>query len=460
MTIETGLELDGIWLKGLSRSCRAFIILTAVALLLSGCAAMDHISPRTAHFNIETSNAKSRSILANIVRAAEGQPLQFTDITTISGTGDIEGSLGAELPVAVDPSTVERTFTLSPSIKASSGNQFNVANLNTQEFYYGLQAPVKVEHIANFIAAGYDPSLVLFLMVDEIEVKSPVRRIVIRSATSSTAAYASFRQAIDFLLQAGLTTREGADKLVGPELSEQQIRDPRIVSTLLGTGVGKYSISEQEPSVRGGPKTYRLAKSGPWGFCFDPLKVADQSFFDEKGHRNARWTTLAGLPSVRVLRTSDLPPTFRAPLLAGPNRTALPDAFFEISPASYCDGPDKVETPERLDKVSLKPRSVEGIFLFLGSIARAQIQVPGALGMSRDAESKPPYFPFRVMVGAPPTIAALTIKHRGVTYSIMADPSGIDDQSTRVLQIMTDLLALQSSSKDLPAPSAISVITR
>lgn len=460
MTIISGLVLQLLSVNEACRAGRGALGLCSAAFLLSGCAAMDHIAPRTAHFNVETSDAKSRSIFANILRAAEGQPLQFTDITTITGTGDIEGSVGAELPVKVDPTTVERTWTVSPSVKASVGNQFNVANLNTQEFYYGLQAPVKVEHIANFIAAGYDPTLVLFLMVDEIEVKGPTRRIVIHSDTSTPAAYTSFRQAINFLLEAGLSTREGAEKLIGPELSEQQIQDPRVLSTLLGTSGGKFSISEQDPKVPGGPKTYRLAKDGAWGFCFDPMKVANRSFFDTEKSRNAKWTSFTGLPGVRVLRSGDLPVTFRAPLLANANGTPLPDAFFEISPASYCDPSDGVEKQETLDKVILKPRSVEGIFQFLGNVARAQVRTPGALGFSREAEKKPPYFPFQVVTGTPPANAAITVKRNSVAYSIMSDTVGEDDQSTRVLQILTDLLALQSSAKNLPTPSAISVITR
>jgi hypothetical protein len=432
----------------------------AVALTLGGCATIDHIAPRAAQFNTETSNAKTRSIFANILRAADGQPLQFTDVTTFTGTGDVEGSLSAELPVKVDPSTVERTWKVTPSAKLSAGSQFNVANLNTQEFYYGLQAPVKVEHIANFIAAGYDPSLVLFLMIDEIEVTSPRRRMVIRSDTRSPVNYIAFRQAINFLIEAGLSTKRGDEEHIGPSLNDQQVSDPKILATLLGTTGGKFSLEEEDPTITGSPKTYRLAKDGSWGFCFDPLKVADKTFFDTDKRRLATWASIGGMTSARVLDISNPPQSFRAPLLAD-DKGEL--AFIEITQASLCHPPKGAPTEEKLDKVVLKPRSVEGIFQFLGEVARAQIASPGALGFPRkdaDGKAMSSFFPFRIVKGEAPTEAAITIKRGMESFSIIADPAGNDDQSTRVLQILTDLLALQSSSKDLPTPSAISVITR
>jgi hypothetical protein len=37
------------------------------------------------------------------------------------------------------------------------------------------------------------------------------------------------------------------------------------------------------------------------------------------------------------------------------------------------------------------------------------------------------------------------------------DPAGNSDTSSRILQLLTDLLALQSSAKSLPAPNVIAV---
>jgi hypothetical protein len=44
----------------------------------------------------------------------------------------------------------------------------------------------------------------------------------------------------------------------------------------------------------------------------------------------------------------------------------------------------------------------------------------------------------------------------GESYAIAADPTGAD-ASSQVIQILTDLVALKSSAKSLPAPSVVTV---
>src|SRR4051812_16540026 len=68
-------------------------LLLASAMSLGGCAAIDHFGPRTVQVNQETSNAKSKAVLVNILRAAHGLPLQFTDVTTVTGSGSLDASL-------------------------------------------------------------------------------------------------------------------------------------------------------------------------------------------------------------------------------------------------------------------------------------------------------------------------------------------------------------------------------
>jgi hypothetical protein len=50
----------------------------------------------------------------------------------------------------------------------------------------------------------------------------------------------------------------------------------------------------------------------------------------------------------------------------------------------------------------------------------------------------------------------ISANFHGTTYTVAADPSGAD-ASSQVLAILTDLLALQSSAKSLPAPDVIAI---
>jgi hypothetical protein len=53
----------------------------------------------------------------------------------------------------------------------------------------------------------------------------------------------------------------------------------------------------------------------------------------------------------------------------------------------------------------------------------------------------------------------LSITRNGETFTMTIDPSGERDASSRILQLVGDLMALQSSAKNLPAPSLIAITT-
>ena len=55
-----------------------------------------------------------------------------------------------------------------------------------------------------------------------------------------------------------------------------------------------------------------------------------------------------------------------------------------------------------------------------------------------------------------PMKGEISANFHGTTYTVAADPSGAD-ASSQVLAILTDLLALQSSAKSLPAPNVIAI---
>jgi hypothetical protein len=43
---------------------------------------------------------------------------------------------------------------------------------------------------------------------------------------------------------------------------------------------------------------------------------------------------------------------------------------------------------------------------------------------------------------------------------VAVDPSGAKNTSSRIMQLVSDLLALQSSAKNLPAPNLIAITTQ
>jgi hypothetical protein len=80
--------------------------------------------------------------------------------------------------------------------------------------------------------------------------------------------------------------------------------------------------------------------------------------------------------------------------------------------------------------------------------------VPQKSSLGNPTKGVPSYF-FKVEPRVPLN-GEISANFHGTTYTVAADPSGAD-ASSQVLAILTDLLALQSSAKSLPAPNVIAI---
>jgi hypothetical protein len=145
----------------------------------------------------------------------------------------------------------------------------------------------------------------------------------------------------------------------------------------------------------------------------------------------------------------------------------LPTLTLLVEPKYFC-GADKQETtPEQksqsqtLGNLTIRTRSVEEIFKFLGQMARTELGIgilePDPLKIPHK-EGGPYFHLFRIRQDVP-TGEDISVFYAGRPYTISIDPSGYYDGSSRVVQLLTALLALQSSAKNLPAPNVISVIS-
>lgn len=434
------------------RRSRWLLAAAVMPVSLGACSTIDEFGPRSARYNLAAVDSRSRSILTNVLRSAYGKPLQFTDLTTATGQATLGGELGLTVPFDVDPDTTARTFSGAPKASASGTSSFNVVSLNSKEFYQGLQTPISVQHIANFLASGYDPQLLLFLIISDIEIRTTTTRTTFSSNADTPKNYRLFYQAISFLREAGLSTRPGKPSAFGPFLSAADISDPKVISTLLSSSSGELTLRE-DPE---GANTYRFYRRGSYEFCFDPIRVSRTLF------QKPLATVVDPDLSLRSMTISNQPsPISGALVMRG--QAALPGTSFVVDPAYFCNPPKGAEKTKTTE-ILISTRSVEGIFQFLGQVARQQLALQGKSGVSDSlsvmASDGSGYFvPFRIVAGTPEN-AALTVREEGKFYSIMTDASGKSDQTTRVLQLMTDLLAMQSSAKDLPAPNVISIIGR
>jgi hypothetical protein len=152
------------------------------------------------------------------------------------------------------------------------------------------------------------------------------------------------------------------------------------------------------------------------------------------------------------------------------NGRPLPNVTVTIGTKYYCgaESPPPGSTTGKqnaAEGISITTRSLEGIFQYLGEIVRTELGIgngqPTSLAIPRnqqEAETGEGFRLFRLQRRAP-SLAEPWVLYDGHVYTIDVDPSGQADASSRVLQLVSDLLALQSSAKALPAPNLIAITT-
>jgi len=454
------------------------IVRTAVSCLattLAGCGLVDDFGPRATTYNLQTSDSKSSTILLNLLRAAYSTPLQFTDVTTVAGTSTLTGTSSGTIPIPLNkPAEIAaRTVGLTPSVSASGTGTVNVANLNNQEFYFGLQTPLSMSQVAYYLQArfdGLDASEMLPLLVSDIELTSTDgSKYVLHNRADSAGPFNAFYYAMQDLIKGGLTVEQTKPKQatdIGPALSEADVRDDKLLPALIAAanppsssstaGGGSGGVSLTAVSKKNDGKTtttYQLKKGGGDGggyrFCFAqssrPYDNPERSFIDN------------------VDFTVTKPPKNKLTISLGKaGGKPIKAVTFEIGPSYYCGAKAGSAQSQASGKqqagegITISTRSLEGMFYFLGEMIRTELGL--ATGQPTSLAIESDFHLFRVdrrlpLSGEP------WVSYNGGIFSVAVDPSGQKDASSRILQFLTDLLALQSSAKSLPTPNVIAITT-
>jgi hypothetical protein len=440
------------------------LVASLCTISLGGCTIVDQYGSRSVTYNQEESSSKSSSILLNILRATYRQPLQFTDMSQVLGSASAGATItGTSIPFRVGGpqfSTPE-TAVLSPAVTASGGPQFTVTNLNNQEFYQGLQSSLEPQIVANYQAQGVPLKLLLTLFYSDIEVedKKAKRTIVIHNSAETPSAYNVFITAIDRLVASGLTLEQAksADAF-GPVLTSQQASDPKLLAGLVqgaGTattgGSGGSSFTLQPVTINGhvDKSKFQLSKpGGKWQFCFGPKpqQPYPDSGFTILDARNVRKRVEIAYANGQVV--AELP---GAQCGSSSNKAKSSDSKVQVA-----------------NNVSFVPRSVQGIYLYLGQMARTELGLNGRTATELPDPSGRAEAQFSVDDPARGPVYLFKLDQRfasgsdiganfdGSSYAVAVDPTGAD-ASSQVIQILSDLQALKSSAKNLPSPSVVSV---
>lgn len=470
-----GLRQKGGSVSAMLRQCgvRAFWV-AVVALGLAACAIVDEYSGRAIVYNLQAEQAQQQALLLNVVRASLRRPMQFTGLQTITGTASASGSVAAgataasqtpyismfNLIPANSSSLVSRALTgnLGGTASMSGGPTFTVPVLDTQEFYEGLLTPIPGQLLDLYLQAGYPRDVMFNLVIERIIIKktgpgcpldvhTPNCELTIRNYPPQDVDLELFQGMLGYLISLGLTT----EPIIEPPAKQ------------------KPAASGASAQADAGPKLK------PFTFCFAPRDARVYKFFNRGvlcGHPAAglllkpseigRKSVISGVPIFQEFADRLYDETIKPRL--GTDLGA--DGFRSI--LSF--GGQKVS-------ISFNTRSIEEILYYLGEVGRRSLH-PETEREPRRVQVRvgPPQnqFPDRpcpfegpingyvckdlfVLEEDSATEGGIAVKYEGTRYSISPDPNIA--WSMPVLDIVKQLLAVNTSAKQLPASNLISVLS-
>lgn len=456
--------------RPLSALRRALCLFFLVAI--GACGTVDQFSRQAVDYNLEIEKVQDEGLLLNILRAAYRQPLQFVDVTTVTGTATatLSGSLAAPFASFGGPAT--GLYNLNPGASVSGGPSFNMAVLNTQEFYRGIVNPIPLQMVKLYLEEGVPRSVLFSLLVSELQYTEEgaeprtFANTFERIGNAESMGYQAFSAVLDALISHGLSIEEVAEDIpVGQVLSDADVRGFAVAkdADAQGLKIVEYNAAvcnTQLPPCEGGfaglsaDELEALRKNGRF-FRVEKQSVIYRLCFDTQ-EGAAAWTGENEV-ATRIARSA-----VGEGSVCGYKKRAA-GAFFGTTHFSF--GANRTNGFD----ISLKTRSVEGVISYLGEIARFELNlgddgVPISSGSNRPGaevtidghSTKVPLFSIAGVPGAHKTLA---VSYLGNEFYVPVSPTG-DDRSGQVLQILGGLMALNKAAKDLPAPTIVPLISR
>jgi hypothetical protein len=468
-------------------------LVAAICLPVIGCFHLNKFASEAVDFNGQVAAAQDRTLLVNVIRAANRFPMHFTELSTLSGTGTLTAGGTLTAPFATLNGGTG-TFSAAPTAMITETPTFNMAVLETQEFYRGMLSPVSQEQIGTYFEEGLAPELVWTLMFGQLtfQPSATAKVLLIENnfhplkdankgpcPTGDTSEYECFRDVIRALVDRHLATEQVKETTnLGPALSEHSFNDLKWLSGYDPKAVSMAAISKDDckpgndgvcaDMVKGLPKEQQKQfYDGITLYRLQRETISTRFCFDEE-LQNGRSIDFTNV--VTIIRTIRIPykllcknrlPKDYKPTEAEEKSTGTTLLF-------NFGGADGKSGNAMGPSIQVRPRSTEGIIYYLGEITRCSLHLdkdspcpqkvkiidtshPGCEDVFFDMEDlanpNTKSFSSRVVVDWD--------KSR---YQVKMDPSG-RDRSGQVLRVLTQLLALNRSAKDFPTPSIVPIIS-
>ena len=476
---------------------------TVVAAALLGCSVVDHYSGRAIIYNLEAEQAQEQALLLNIVRAYERRPMQFTTVSTITGTASVTGNAQYTFPTQAPYGAVTTVggIAFSPVMpngvvggSLSGGPSFTVPVLDTKEFYSGILTAIPGQIWDLYIQANYPRDFLFNLFVEKVVMQRTDDRcqnlhtkqceFVFFNHVAENIEIDLFQALGDQLLALGLTT-ELKDTPTVPFA-----RPTNINLRFVGNPSGNKSDEAEVLGATGGPDSAGISPSTSYDLCFAPLTLKDtqlvsQSLCGEKPNKPDSKKLGGNQPRNNPPHSNQSAKQIKKSGSATVVLTASDEFINRLIGLAKEDG--RPDVAERLKwfrhsqvNITVYMRHTEGMIYYLGELVRREFNDddPRVIYVKH---SKQPYKPhdtkitcyepsvelpevicapiFRLHQGPAPEPGALvSVFYDGRYFSLPTPQPSQWDFSSMAFDFLKQQMALNSSAKSLPQSSVITAV--
>lgn len=400
----------------------------AVLLLLAGCSLGPVIAENTIDYNTTVETVTNSVLVTNILRARDGAPLYFSDLSQIRGSLQLNLSAQTTVPYgAIYSSTTAATVQPGP-FTVSTQPGFDVAPLNTKKFAEGMLAGIDVKQFGFFLARGIDYELLLNLVVSRVDIYYGTE---VKDDKDGDAG--NNGKHLDYRLVESCTPFQAKCPL------------PRLIRSWTYAAQGP-TIGTVSDTANLGPPIPTEAFVHDKGALADLIKAdAANLDFDKVSDKDTKSEAAINCKK-EAGSCYQLSKKTEAYVLCAGSRPGLYEAI-GIAPIGAAKEPKAPPIPKsngtcskakpRPQRYVMYTRSVEAIFYYLGYLAE-----------------HPQASPFKFYIyDHPVEDIRFRTNYRGRSYYIR-EPSG-DDYTVTVLAILNDLLNLNRDADEIPSTKTV-----
>jgi hypothetical protein len=381
------------------------VVAACVLFGLHGCATIPPTTDQAAiDYNWAFAKARDETLVVNVLRAAEREPLIFS--TIVSVVGGVRTGASLELPFT--NVIAGGRDAISPKLTFTAQNpNVTISPLVTKEFVKGLLTRVDPATIDEFLAQGWRREVMLPLAIGGVVCNDSDVRINDGRDAARDALFRSGLSAGDFSAYSQPSTATFTElRMSGKD-----------AAALLKDGVGKsFEIAE-------------ISRNKEQGAALDNVVVRLRK---------------SGTPSIGGLRA------FAQAVCGGPQQQKSDRSFANATKsAAYV-----ASSEEEVQGFIL--RSIQGMFLYLGNVHRRNLAADG--GCDRDTLSPrvSSLFYLRRVCGEVEGSGNLVFtRFNGQNFYVPRGQVDRGDLTAETLAALSELVALQTSDASLQAAAPI-----